>query len=539
MRRLFLSTFRALPLLALVLLIAAAPATQPTAPLDAAIDSASRDVSAGISPESDCRRAESLLRQLQQSRAIDDATAQQYESQIAFARSVAADAVLTKTLKVVDSELAALELKLSDLRPRLLGRAADPTDARQAADELSAAARPVAETLNKLPQDDARVASLARRLAAVRQELSEAAARQTTGPAAQALRQQWDQSIAPTAGWQAERVQPLSSLTPGADPTASLTQTHALIRAADRLLALPALAGAADGGDADLTTLADDIRSARQSAITKSAVAIESFLDDADRTAPARGAAATEAASLDQVAQALRGNLSMLPDAAGLAARAQRGADLRRALAAATTPAIPAIRTSAAEPSPIRDTSESAIVLPTIAASKPIAISAPAVSAPVIPAPVAAPPISISPSAPPPATAPRLRTRLGTRLAWTLTGLVAAALAFFKSRTLPTPKTPARAKTTAWSLFLSNLDGAALVLALLGIWWLCSAPYDGLLSAAALIACALLAAGDALARHLPLSKSFPETARRLAGPTAAAAAIVFTLHLVIGGAAFL
>lgn len=409
----------------------AAAQTNPpaTSVIDAALAAAQSDVAAGKSPEGDCRRAEALVAQLLQAKTIDGATAKMYQSQIAFVRSLADDAALTVKLKQLDRDLSALEVKVSDERPKLRSPVADPVAVRQLDETLWAGISAIGARLEVLPQDDQRVVAMGNRLAPLRDELTAAQVLLAQRQAAM------DQGMNPAtmpAGYGA--------------PTASV-------------------------------------------AISPGQPAVISSVE----ISPPANAAAVNVAGVNASAV----------NTGGLG-----------------------IPRSAAEPGAV-ETSTS---------------GSPGVSMPIQR-------VELLPELPPMGRSQRSAIwrikSAPTRLAWTLTGLLAAGLAYIKSRSpeqVPEPRigtAAVSAPVSAGAIFLTQVDLLGLVLAILGMWWLCSAPQDGLVAAVALIACGLLAAGDVLTRRLGLSATAPQTARRFAGPTATAAAVIFALHLIMGGAGFI
>jgi hypothetical protein len=397
--------------------------SSPTAAVDAALAAAQRDVAGGSSPEADCRRAETLIAQLRQSKTIDDATVQLYQSQIAFVRSLADDAALAVKLKQLDTDLSALEVKVSDERPKLRSSATDPVEARQLDEKLWPGVSAIAARLEVMPQDDARVVAMANRLAPLRDELA----------AAQLLLAQREAGLE-------------QGMNPSTMPAAALAPVNADLP--------PPTSGATPP----------------------------------PLTLPARAAVVS--------------SVVISPPASARTVSVPTGAL--------------SIPRSAAEPVAIESSVpiERVMVMP---AGRPIGQLAR------------------------PAARSARGSNPATRLAWTLTGLLAAGLAYLKSRSPEQMIEPrgGSAAISGWAIFMTQIDLLGLVLAMLGVWWLCSAPADGLVAAAALIACGLLAAGDVLTNRLGLSSSAPQTARRFAGPTATAAAVIFALHLLIGGAGFI
>jgi hypothetical protein len=398
-----------------------------TSAIDAALAAAQKDVAAGMSPEADCRRAEALVAQLLQAKTIDAATTKMYQSQIAFVRSLADDTALTVKLKQLDRDLSALEVKVSDERPKLRSPVADTALARQLDETLWAATSAIGARLEVLPQDDQRVVAMGNRLAALRDELT----------AAQAL-------LAQRQG----------AMDQGMNPAT-----------------MPAgMAGGITGG------------------------------------MPEGYGAPTASVAISPGGPAVISSVEISPPA-NVAAGNVAGLGIPR---------------SAAEPG----------------AGETITGVSPGVSMPIQR-------VELLPELPPMVRSQRSAIwrikSAPTRLAWTLTGLLAAALAYIKSRSPEQVSEPriGTAAVSAWAIFLTQVDLLGLVLAILGMWWLCSAPQDGLVAAVALIACGLLAAGDVLTRRLGLSATAPQTARRFAGPTATAAAVIFALHLIMGGAGYI
>jgi hypothetical protein len=423
-----------------------------TSAIDAALAAAQSDVAAGKSPEGDCRRAETLVAQLLAAKTIDAATAKTYQSQIAFVRSLADDAALTVKLKQLDRDLSALEVKVSDERPKLRSPVADPIEARQLDETLWAAISAIGARLEVLPQDDQRVVAMGNRLAPLRDELT----------AAQVL-----------------LAQRQAAMDQGMNPTTMQA-------------GMPAgMAGGITGG------MAGGITGGMPGGITGGM--------------PGGYGAPTASVAISPGQPAVISSVEISPpaNAAAVSGSAASGSGL-------------GIPRSAAEPGAV-ETSTSA---------------SPGVSMPIQR-------VELLPELPPMGRSARSgisRIKSApTRLAWTLTGLLAAGLAYIKSRSpeqVPEPRI-GTAAVSAWAIFLTQVDLLGLVLAILGMWWLCSAPQDGLVAAVALIACGLLAAGDVLTRRLGLSATAPQTARRFAGPTATAAAFIFALHLIMGGAGFI
>jgi hypothetical protein len=517
--------------------LATEPTTEPAAlaRVDALLDDAGRKLAAGVNPEEDCRAAAALVDTMIQQHAIDDVTARQYASQIAYIRATAGETIVAAAYKQAEADIAALQSKLADDKSRLLSPATEATEARRLAAELAAAAHQATADLRALPSDDRRTTDLGERLSSLQQQLQLIAARHSVHQTVQSLGQQWQQMTAQSSSWQDETLPPWAEALRQPDPLVSLEKTRALIVSCGAMLSSAAVdrARSQAGDDADLDALLAEVRSDQQAAVAKASAAIADLLDQADRES--RGdrhtAAAGEAAAMTAIAQSLRTSLAVLPDAQALAVRADGYAQRWRAGSTATATA--------------------------------------AIAAPVRPAPVVAVPVSPTPArvivAPPRATSTTVRatpaSRIGpadlsfsmpthrdgvwARLAWTLTGVLAALLAFSKSQL--DDETPgslpgnAGAATSArlYAFSRIQLDPVGLILVALGAWWLLSSPSAALVPAIAMILCGLLGAIDLIGNRLALSQKLVETAHCIAGPASVAAMFIFIVHLFIGGAGFI